>query len=168
MLLHSGYTVSGASTSTAGSRLPSGAKRWRKSKPGTPAAMVSQKNQIPPDLVVKSQATDIIDILLQLIRRLNGVHRACRNRKSRSELLSTSEAQWSTTKSDGVCPSPSRSTCPLQSATLSPASCSPLPKSSCSTRENAKPQGSSPPRPKASIPDARRAPPRPSPAEPRS
>jgi len=59
--------------------------------------------QIPPDLVVKSQVTDIIDIILQLIRRPNGVHRAWRNRKSRSELLSTPEVQWSTTKSDGVC-----------------------------------------------------------------
>src|SRR5438105_13310221 len=58
--------------------------------------------QIPPDLVVKSQATDIIDIVLQLIRRANGVHRAWRNRKSRSELRSTPEVQWSTTKSDGV------------------------------------------------------------------
>src|SRR5438067_4196333 len=58
--------------------------------------------QIPPDLVVKSQVTDIIDIILQLIRRPNGVHRAWRNRKSRSELLSTPEVQWSTTKSDGV------------------------------------------------------------------
>ena len=52
--------------------------------------------------MVKSQATDIVDIILQLIRRPNGVHRACRNRKSRGELLSTSEVQWSTTKSDGV------------------------------------------------------------------
>ena len=59
--------------------------------------------QIPPDLVVKSQVTDIIDIILQLIGRLNGVHRACRNRKSRGELLSTSEAQGSTTKYDGMC-----------------------------------------------------------------
>ena len=55
-----------------------------------------------PDLVVKLQATDIIDIILQLIRRLNGVHRACRHRTSRGELLSTSEVQWLTTKSDGV------------------------------------------------------------------
>ena len=62
----------------------------------------TRKFQIPPDLVVKSQTTDIIDIILQLIRRPNGVHRACRNRKSRGELLSTSEIQWSTTKYDGV------------------------------------------------------------------
>ena len=54
--------------------------------------------------MVKSQASDITDIILQPIRRLNGVHRAGRNRKSRGELLSTSEAQWFTpTKSDGVC-----------------------------------------------------------------
>src|SRR5215813_4437419 len=57
---------------------------------------------IPPDLVVKSQATDIIDIILRLVRRPNGVYMACSNRKSRGELLSPSEVQWSTTKSDGV------------------------------------------------------------------
>ena len=39
--------------------------------------------QIPSDLVVKSQATDIIDLLLQLIRHPNGVHRSCHHRKSR-------------------------------------------------------------------------------------
>src|SRR5215813_9344601 len=31
----------------------------------------------------KSQATDIIDLIVQLIRRQNGVHRSCRNRTSR-------------------------------------------------------------------------------------
>src|SRR6266446_2604766 len=60
------------------------------------------KFQIPPDLVVKSQAADIIGIILQLIRRPNGVYRACRKRKSRGALLSTSEVQWATTKFDGV------------------------------------------------------------------
>src|SRR5437867_13100362 len=59
--------------------------------------------QIPPDLVVKSQPTDIVAIVLQLIRRPNGAHRACHSRKSRCEPFSTSEVQWSTTKSDGVC-----------------------------------------------------------------
>jgi hypothetical protein len=43
----------------------------------------TQKNQIPSDLVVKSQVTDIIDLLLQLIRHPNGVHRSCHHRKSR-------------------------------------------------------------------------------------
>ena len=56
--------------------------------------------QIPPDLVVKSQPTDIVDIVLQLIRRPNGAHRACHSRKSRGEPFSTSEVQWSTTKSE--------------------------------------------------------------------
>jgi transposase len=36
--------------------------------------------QIPSDFVVKSQATDIIDLLLQLIRYPNGVHRSCHHR----------------------------------------------------------------------------------------
>src|SRR5262245_46892678 len=54
------------------------------------------------DFVVKSQAADIIDLILQLIGHLNGVHRPCRNRKSRGAVLSTSEGQWATTKFDGV------------------------------------------------------------------
>ena len=58
--------------------------------------------QIPPDLVVKSQVTDIIEIIVQPIGPPNSVHRAYRYRKSRGELLSTSEVPWSTTKSDGV------------------------------------------------------------------
>jgi hypothetical protein len=66
--------------------------------------------QIPPDLVVKSQPTDIIDPLLELIKRQNGVHMTCSNRKSRGELLSTAEGQWSTTKSDGMCGGPLSST----------------------------------------------------------
>src|SRR5215471_13006062 len=36
--------------------------------------------QIPSDLVVKSQGTDIIDLILQLIGHSNGVHRACHHR----------------------------------------------------------------------------------------
>jgi hypothetical protein len=39
--------------------------------------------QIPSDLVVKFQGIDIIDVLLQLIRHPNGVHRSCHHRKSR-------------------------------------------------------------------------------------
>src|SRR5262249_17197036 len=62
----------------------------------------SQFSQIPSDLVVKSQIADIIGIILQLIRHQNGIHRACRNRKSRGAVLSTSEVQWATTKFDGV------------------------------------------------------------------
>src|SRR5262245_12566636 len=38
--------------------------------------------QIPPDLVVKSQPTDIIDIILCPIKRPNGVYMACSVRKS--------------------------------------------------------------------------------------
>jgi len=53
--------------------------------------------QIPSDLVVKSQGTDIIGLTLQLIRHQNGVHRSCRNRTSRGAVLSTSEVQWATT-----------------------------------------------------------------------
>src|SRR5262245_3383732 len=68
-----------------------------------------RRDQIPPDLAVKSQATDIIDIILQLVRRLNGVYMAWSNRKSRGELLSTSEVQWSTTKPDGVWKKPDSS-----------------------------------------------------------
>src|SRR5262249_2169740 len=59
-------------------------------------------SQIPSDLVVKSQVTDIIDLLLQLIRHPNGVQRSCHHRKSRSAVLSTSAVQWATTKFDGV------------------------------------------------------------------
>src|SRR5215831_950880 len=61
-----------------------------------------EKIQIPSDLVVKPQLADIIDLVLQLIGHPNGVHRPCRNRKSRGAVLSTSEGQWATTKFDGV------------------------------------------------------------------
>jgi hypothetical protein len=64
---------------------------------------LTDKVQIPSDLVVKSQAADIIDLILQLIGHLSRVHRPCRNRKSRGAVLSTSEGQWATTKFDGVC-----------------------------------------------------------------
>src|SRR5215470_2253569 len=60
------------------------------------------KFQIPSDLVVKSQVTDIIDLLLQLVRHPNGVHRSCHHRKSRGAVLSTSAVQRATTKFDGV------------------------------------------------------------------
>src|SRR5207245_6387747 len=70
---------------------------------GSPDLENCRSVQIPPDLVVKSQPTDIVDIVLQLIRRPNGAHRACHSKKSRGEPFSTSEVQWSTTKSDGVC-----------------------------------------------------------------
>ena len=62
----------------------------------------SAKFQILSDLVVKPQVTDIICLILQLVGHPNGVHRPCRNRKSRGTVLSTSEGQWATTKSDGV------------------------------------------------------------------
>src|SRR5215470_12103128 len=59
-------------------------------------------SQIPSDLVVKSQITDIIDLILQLIRHQNGIHRLCRSRTPRGAVLSTSEVQWATTTFDGV------------------------------------------------------------------
>jgi len=60
------------------------------------------KYQTPPDLVVKSQVIDIAEVMSPFIRRLNVVQTLWRNRKSRGELLSTSEAYWSTTKYDGM------------------------------------------------------------------
>jgi hypothetical protein len=63
----------------------------------------TQLFQIPPDLVVKSQTIDITKIILSRSRRPNAVQTLCRNRISRFEQLSTSEAHWSTTKSDGMC-----------------------------------------------------------------
>src|SRR5216683_5837691 len=61
---------------------------------------ISGISQIPPDLVVKSQAVDIAEVILSRIRRPHVVHTLCRPRKSRCELLSTSEAHWFTTKSE--------------------------------------------------------------------
>ena len=80
--------------------------RVRAGRPLRHEILGPRAKQIPPDLVVKSQPTDIVDIVLQLIRRPNGAHRACHSRKSRGEPFSPSEVQWSTTKSDGVWPSP--------------------------------------------------------------
>jgi hypothetical protein len=71
-----------------------------------PRGIIPYILQIPSDSVVKLQATDIIDLILQLIRYPNGVHRSCRNRESRGAVLSTSEVQWATTKFDGVCKLP--------------------------------------------------------------
>jgi hypothetical protein len=58
--------------------------------------------QIPPDLVVKSQGIDIAGVISSLMRPSNVVQTLCRNRKSRIKLLSLSEDHWSTTKSDGM------------------------------------------------------------------
>src|SRR5215475_10854247 len=58
--------------------------------------------QIPPDLVVKSQVIDMAEINSSRIRRSNAVPMLCRNRTSRFAQLFTSEAHWSTTKSDGM------------------------------------------------------------------
>ena len=60
-------------------------------------------SQIPPDVVIKPQPADIVGIILPLMKRPNSLHLARRDRKSRGELLSTAEVQWSTTKSDGMC-----------------------------------------------------------------
>ena len=49
------------------------------------------------DFVVKSQAVDIIELLLEHMSRPHGVHLACRHRTSRGELLAMSEDNWSTT-----------------------------------------------------------------------
>src|SRR5215470_2845541 len=63
------------------------------------ANVSSSTIQIPSDVVVQSQATDSIDLILRLIRHPTGVHRPGRNRKSRGAVLSTSEGQWATTQS---------------------------------------------------------------------
>src|SRR4029434_11242239 len=51
------------------------------------------------DLVVKTQAIDIVEIILRLLRLSDVVQTSWRNRKSWGELLSSSETHWSTTKS---------------------------------------------------------------------
>jgi hypothetical protein len=56
-----------------------------------------RKSQIPPDLVVKSQAIDIIGLILSLIRRKTSSTTSRRPRKSSFELLSLSEGHWFTT-----------------------------------------------------------------------
>jgi hypothetical protein len=58
--------------------------------------------QIPPDFVVKSQAIDVAEVILALIRQLNLVSTLWRNRQSRRKRLSISEAHGSTTKADGM------------------------------------------------------------------
>ena len=62
-----------------------------------PSVLAPFTAQIPSDFVVKSQATDILDLIVQLIRHQNGVHKSCRNRTSGGAVLSTSEVQWATT-----------------------------------------------------------------------
>jgi hypothetical protein len=61
-----------------------------------------EKIQIPPDFVVKSQAIDVAEVILALIRQPTVVSTLWRNRQSRRERLSTSETHGSTTKSDGM------------------------------------------------------------------
>ena len=58
--------------------------------------------QIPPDFVVKSQAIDVAEVILALIRQLNLVSTLWRNRQSRRKRLSISEVHGSTTKADGM------------------------------------------------------------------
>ena len=68
----------------------------------SPVFLLTRPSQIPPDLVVKSQAIEIVEVILSRIRRPHVIHTLCRHRKARCELLSTSEAHWFTTKSDGM------------------------------------------------------------------
>jgi hypothetical protein len=72
------------------------------SKHAQSVASARSKFQIPPDLVVKSQAINIAEVILSLIRQQKVVQTLHRNRKSRLELLFISEAPRSTTKSDGM------------------------------------------------------------------
>jgi hypothetical protein len=58
--------------------------------------------QIPPDLVVKSQAIDIIGLIFYAHQGKNAIETSRRPSKSRSEPLSLSEGYWFTTKSDGM------------------------------------------------------------------
>jgi hypothetical protein len=58
--------------------------------------------QIPPDLVVKCQAIDIVEVLFPLRWRRTIVETSCRHRKSRYEPLSPLQAHRSTTKSGGM------------------------------------------------------------------
>src|SRR5207244_10815310 len=60
---------------------------------------VGRQPPTPPELVVKSQAIDIIEVILSRIRGPHVIHTLCRHRKARCELLSTSEAHWFTTPS---------------------------------------------------------------------
>src|SRR5215471_11081542 len=61
-----------------------------------------RNSQIPPDLVAKSQAIDIIGLILPLIQEKNLVHTSPSPRRSRFESLSLSEGLWFTTKSAGM------------------------------------------------------------------
>src|SRR5262249_11919620 len=61
-----------------------------------------RKYQIPPDLVVKYQAVDIVEVISSLIWRRNIVQTSCRNRKWRCGPLSPSDAYGSTIKSGGI------------------------------------------------------------------
>jgi hypothetical protein len=72
-------------------------------------APLCEFSQIPPDFVVKSQAIDVAEVILALIRQPNVVSTLWRNRQSRRERLSTSETHGSTTKSDGMWEFPSLS-----------------------------------------------------------
>jgi transposase InsO family protein len=67
-----------------------------------PRLLGSRIFQIPPDFVVKSQAIDVAEVILALIRQPTVVSTLWRNRQSRREWLSTSETHGSTTKSDGM------------------------------------------------------------------
>src|SRR5262249_25748463 len=58
--------------------------------------------QIPPDLVVKCQAVDMVEVISLLIWRRNIIHTSRRNKKWRGEALSPSEVHGSTTKSGGM------------------------------------------------------------------
>src|SRR5262249_24462985 len=64
--------------------------------------MCRSQTQIPPDLVVKYQAIDIVEVIFSLIWRWDIAQTSCRNRQSRCEPLSPSEAHRSTTKSGGM------------------------------------------------------------------
>ena len=67
-----------------------------------PLSNCSRRFQIPPDFVVKSQAIDVAEAILALIRQLNLVSTLWRNRQSRRKRLSISEVHGSTAKADGM------------------------------------------------------------------
>src|SRR5215510_16404635 len=69
----------------------------------SPRGPYTRISQIPPDLVVKTQAIDIVEVIAYLLRRSDVVQTSWRTRKSRCERLSPPEAHWSTTKFDGMC-----------------------------------------------------------------
>jgi hypothetical protein len=74
--------------------------RWARAIPHPTFVAISSDIgycQIPPDLVVKSQAIDIIGLILSLIRRKTSSTTSHRPRKSSFELLSLSEGHWFTT-----------------------------------------------------------------------